>query len=191
MVYGKGHPGHGMGRYQREAHGGNVGELFGDNPDVIGIREAFEKNRISRNDIEPYFRKIAQELEESRKKGAFPSWSPERRLANAIVVAAYLRAQNLKTNQVRKVLEMARTIELKLKKGDTDIRDDVVKSRYLLAYAVGRATGGSKYALDAFHRILDPMLALLMEKPDVAHFEEVYDFLQAVVAYHRFFGGGE
>ncbi|WP_010478256.1 type III-A CRISPR-associated protein Csm2 [Thermococcus zilligii] len=181
----------GMEKPQGEAQRSDVSKLFGDNPDVIGIREAFEKNRISRNDIEPYFKKIAEELEKSRRDGTFPGWSPEKRLANAIVVAAYLRAQNLKTNQVRKVLEMARTIELKLKKGDTDIKDDVVKTRYLLAYTVGRATGGAKYALDAFHRILDPMLALLTENTDVSRFEEVYDFLQAVVAYHRFFGGGE
>lgn len=191
MGYKQYSPGYDRRDRSRESRGSNAHGLFGDSPDVMGIREAFENRRLSRNDIEPYFKRIAEELEKSRKKGAFPEWDPKRRLANAIVVAAYLRAQNLRTNQVRKVLEMTRTIDLKLKKGEADVRDDIVKTRYLLAYTVGRATGSSRYSLEAFHRILDPMLAVLMEDFDESKFNEFYDFLQAVVAYHRFFGGGE
>ncbi len=191
MGYKQYSPGYDRGGHSREMRGSNARKLLEGNPDVIGLREAFEKHNISRNDIESYFKRIAEELKGSREKGVFPEWNPEKRFANAIVVAAYLRAQNLKTNQVRKVLEMVRTIELKLKKGDTNIKDDIIKTRYLLAYAVGKATGSSRYSLEAFHRILDPMLAVLIEKPDESRFEEFYDFLQAVVAYHRFFGGGE
>jgi len=175
----------------RRTHGGrsppkiDVSKLFGESPDVLGIKNALESNALDWNSMNPYFSRV---VEEARK---FNEWSPEERLANAIIVAAYLVAQKLKTNQVRKILEMARTTELKLKRGNVDIKDDIVRMRYLLAYTVGKATGQSRYSLEAFHHVLDPMLEVLMKEPTEENFGKFYDFLQAVVAYHRFFGGRE
>jgi len=179
------------GGYSRGTHGGrippkiDVSKLFGESPDVLGIKNALEGNALDWKSIDPYFSRVV----EGAKK--FNEWGPEERLANAVVVAAYLVAQRLKTNQVRKILEMARTTELKLKRDNVDIKDDIVRMRYLLAYTVGKATGHSRYPLEAFHRILDPMLEVLMNEPTEENFGKFYDFLQAVVAYHRFFGGRE
>ncbi|RLD93979.1 MAG: type III-A CRISPR-associated protein Csm2 [Aquificota bacterium] len=179
------------GRYDRNRRSGrdfsrvDVSNLFGESPDVLGIKTALEKRALDRNNINPYFTRVV------RDAGKFKEWSPEKRLANAITVAAYLVAQGLKTNQVRKILEMARTTELKIKRGDGDIKDDIVKMRYLLAYTVGKASGQSRYPLEAFHNVLDPMLEVLMREPTNENFGKFYDFLQAVVAYHRFFGGRE
>jgi len=177
--------------YSRVRHSGrdfsrtDASSLFGESPDVLGIKTALEKRTLDRNSINPYFTRVASEA------GKFKEWSPEKRLANAITVAAYLVAQGLKTNQVRKILEMARTTELKIKRGEGDVKDDIVKMRYLLAYTVGKASGQSRYPLEAFHSVLDPMLEVLMREPTSENFGKFYDFLQAVVAYHRFFGGRE
>lgn len=159
-------------------------KLFGEFPDVMGIKAALEQRRLKLEMIRPYFERVV------KKARDYLAWKPEERLSHAVIVASYLVAQELKTNQVRRILEMARNVELKLKrnKGE-DIRDDIVRIRYVLAYTVGRATGRSKSPLEAFHKILDPMLEVLMKDPKEENFEKFYDFLQAVVAYHRFFGG--
>lgn len=180
-----------QGGYGRDRHSGrdfsrtDASKLFGESPDVMGIKNALDKGTLDRNGINPHFTRVVSDA------GKFNEWSPEKRLANAITVAAYLVAQRLKTNQVRKILEMARTTELKVKRGDGDIKDDVVKMRYLLAYTVGKATGQPRYPLEAFHSVLDPMLEVLMREPTKDNFDKFYDFLQAVVAYHKFFGGRE
>ena len=179
------HGGHTRGRYQEKNVFEEVSQLFGEFPDVSRIKSAFEARKLNRKGIEPHFTKVVNEA------GEFYKWTPEKRLANAITVAAYLVAQGLKTKQVRKILEMARTTKLKVKRGDDDIKNDIVKMRYLLAYTVGKATGQSRYPLESFHSVLDPMLEVLMNEPTKEKFGKFYDFLQAVVAYHKFFGGRE
>lgn len=180
------HGGYGRGGYERRTHQRtDVSGLFGEIPDVNGIKKAFDNRSINRDVVKPYFTEVVGSAEK------FPEWSPEKRLANAVTVAAYLVAQGLKTNQVRKILEMARATELKTKREGTDIKNDIVRMRYLLAYTVGKATGQPRYPLEAFHSVLDPMLKVLMKNPTKENFERFYDFLQAVVAYHRFFGGRE
>ena len=180
------HNGYIRGRYsKRDFSRADASGLFGESPDVLGIKTALEKRALDRNSIKPHFTRVVSEAEK------FKDWNPEKRLANAITVAAYLVAQGLKTNQVRKILEMARTTELKVKRGNDNIKENIVKMRYLLAYAVGKANKQSKYSLEAFHTVLDPMLEVLMREPTNENFSKFYDFLQAIVAYHKFFGGKE
>nr|6O7H_B Chain B, Csm2 [Thermococcus onnurineus NA1] len=186
VAYHQKHGGYGRGGYGRQDRPQvDASRLFGESPDVVGIKKMLEGKGKQWEAIQPYFDNVVREAKN------FLEWSPNKRLANAVTVAAYLTSQGLKTNQVRKILDMARTTELKVKRGEGDIKDDLVKMRYLLAYTVGKATGQSKYSLDAFHRILDPMLEVLMGSPKKENFEKFYDFLQAVVAYHKFFGGGD
>lgn len=119
---------------------------------------------------------------------------PYRLLENAMKVAAFLKVTGLKTNQVRRVLEMARDIELKIRVGRAEnITLDVTRMRFLLAYTVGRAGRRERSSIEAFYRVLDPMLKQMSEDEDFArrYFGKFFDFLQAVVAYHRFFGGEE
>ncbi|WP_457751607.1 type III-A CRISPR-associated protein Csm2 [Thermococcus sp.] len=186
MGYQREYGGYGRSKYERQGHTRtDVSGLFGEIPDINGIKNALEKGGINRDAVKPYFARVVDDA------GEFPRWSPEKRLANAVTVAAYLVVQRLKTNQVRRILEMARTTELKVRRGGTDIKNDIIRMRYLLAYTVGKATGQSKYPIEAFHSVLDPMLKVLMKDPTKENFERFYDFLQAVVAYHRFFGGRE
>ena len=153
-------------------------------PDPLKLKEEFEKKQINWKDLEPKFREVISNTNK------FPSWEPQTRLANAIMVAAFLRAQELKTNQVRKILDMAREIRLKTQRGE-DIGEDLIRMRFMLAYIVGKAHGKDRYALEAFYKVLEPMLRLLTENPSAKVFGGFYEFLEAVIAYHRFFGGRE
>lgn len=123
----------------------------------------------------------------------FLKWTSQERLQNAMELGRYLFSQNLKTNQIRRVLETARRVHLSLKReGRGEFIDDVVKMRYLLAYAVGKETNRyKKDALKTLYDVLDPMLEVIMNNPTPENFEVFYDFLQAVVAYHKFYGGGD
>ncbi|MBP1912855.1 type III-A CRISPR-associated protein Csm2 [Thermococcus stetteri] len=122
----------------------------------------------------------------------FFGWSAQERLQNAMELGKYL-SHNLKTNQIRRVLEIARRIHLDIRRGkERDFVDDVVRMRYLLAYAVGKTTNrNQREALKNFYEILDQMLEVIMNDPKPEKFEVFYDFLQAVVAYHKFYGGGD
>ena len=178
-----------QGGYGRDRYSGDgfprkdLSKLFGKSPDIVGIKEALKT--LSWKDIEPYFNPVVENAKN------FKNWEPEEIMANAITVAAYLVVQDLRTNQVRKILEMARNLELKIKKEYKDINEDIMRIRYLLAYTVGKATGQSRHSLEAFYKVLDPMLEALMEEPTKRNFGRFFDFLQAVVAYHRLFGGRE
>ncbi|WP_187287167.1 type III-A CRISPR-associated protein Csm2 [Thermococcus cleftensis] len=122
--------------------------------------------------------------------------TPRERLDWAIVVAAYLRVLNLKTNQVRKVLDLSRDIYFDFEfRGDHSseerIQSKLMRMRFLLAYSVGKADRRDVKALEALHKALDPILLKVSASPTRENFEAVYDFIQAVIAYHRFLGGRE
>lgn len=131
-------------------------------------------------------------LEMKKNARNFLNWSPHERLQNARVLGRYL-SRNLKTNQIRRVLEIARRVHFDIQRGEgSDYINDVVRMRYLLAYSVGRATNRyQREALKTLYEILDPMLDRVMSDPKPENFEVFYDFLQAVVAYHKFYGGGD
>jgi CRISPR-associated protein Csm2 len=122
----------------------------------------------------------------------FLKWTPQERLQNAMELGKYL-SRNLRTNQVRRVLETARRVHLSIRgEGNKNFVEDIVKMRYLLAYAVGKETNRHKKdALRTLYDVLDPMLEVIMKDPKPENFEVFYDFLQAVVAYHKFYGGND
>ncbi|WP_297504502.1 type III-A CRISPR-associated protein Csm2 [Thermococcus sp.] len=124
--------------------------------------------------------------------GSFLNWNPQERLQNAMKLGSYL-SRNLKTSQIRKVLEIARRVHFDIQRGnERDFLNDIVRMRYLLAYAVGKATNRyQREALRDLYEVLDPMLERVMNDPKPENFEVFYDFLQAVVAYHKFYGGGD
>jgi len=157
--------------------------------DPFEIRSQLEKDRNK------FLRKIEPNVKEIAEKAKrFGEWEPGETLDYAITVAAYLVGKDLRTNQIRKILEMARNVELKVKTGrDEDIRDDVAKIRLLLAYTVGKSQRNTREALEQLYRVLDPILMEMSKNNEFAvkNFGKLFDFLQAIVAYHRFLGGKE
>ncbi len=175
--------------------------LEGSPLDVTGLKDALNSYRDNRgnfkggcykplkNVIHRHFNSIVNEI-----RSNFFKAPPEKRLEWAVKVAIYLMILNLKTTQVRKVLEMVREIKLEFRgQGNDDverIKTKLTKLRFLLAYSVGKADKDAK-ALEAVHRTLDPLVAYLSLNPDKGEFDKFYDFVEAIIAYHRFFGGRE
>jgi len=153
-------------------------------PDPLKLKEDLENGRIGKEELEPKLKEVIS------KTNNFPSWEPQTRLANAITVAAFLKAQELRMNQVRKILDMAREIKLKTQRGE-DLKESLIRMRFMLAYTVGKAGKRDRPTLELLYRILEPILRLLTEDPSTDNFEKFYEFLEAVVAYHKFFGGKE
>lgn len=115
----------------------------------------------------------------------FSKWDNKKMLRNAIALALYSILEGLRTNQLRKLIDMSTAIHRKMKLGklkDDEIEAFILKMRYLLAYQAGKQKSVEKLAL-----VLDPML----QKTTKDNFERFYEFLQAVVAYHKFFGGAD
>ena len=164
--------------------GRDISHLFkGEMLDVYAIRREVS-NRNIRIDTRPLERLYEEVV---RDAGNFANWSHEKILRNAVLVAVLLVENKLKTNQVRKILDIANQVHLKLKTKQVEsIEADTVKMRYLLAYAVARASSKEK-GIEYLHRVLEPML----QNTTKDNFEKFYEFLQAVVAYHKFFGGAD
>ncbi|ASJ15748.1 hypothetical protein A3L04_01005 [Thermococcus chitonophagus] len=155
-------------------------------PFVVKNQLKMDKNYWSK--VEPKVKEIA------RKAENFQDWEPGETLDYAITIASYLVSKDLRTNQIRKILEMVRNVELKVKTGrDEDIRDDVARIRLLLAYTVGKSQKNTREALEHLYMVLEPILKKMSEDNNFAvnNFGKFFDFLQAIVAYHRFLGGKE
>ncbi len=109
----------------------------------------------------------------------FFEWDPKRMLKNAFILAAKTVTSKLKTTQIRKILSLSKSIAMKK---EENILPEIAKMRYLLAYSASR------------HREVVPLMEVfdpILNQTDKENFEKVYEFLQAVVAYHRFLGGRE
>ena len=115
----------------------------------------------------------------------FSKWDNRKMLRNAIALALYSILEGLRTNQLRKFIDMSTAIHRKMKLGkirDDEIEASILKMRYLLAYQAGKQKSVEKLAL---------VLDLMLQKTTKDNFERFYEFLQAVVAYHKFFGGAD
>ncbi|NJE02962.1 type III-A CRISPR-associated protein Csm2 [Thermococcus sp. MV11] len=160
--------------------------------DVVQLGEAISSCK-QLNSLEGVIGRTFGETLKAMEK--FFEVTPRERLDWAIVVAAYLRVLNLKTNQVRKVLDLSRDIYFEFRgdhSSEERIQSKLMRMRFLLAYSVGKADKKDDIkALGALHKALDPILLKVSASPTRENFEAVYDFIQAVIAYHRFLGGRE
>jgi len=109
-----------------------------------------------------------------------------------------LAAQRLSTNQIRNVFGTVRQIQLRWDKPggptETKAHRDAVLLRPKLAYFAERekrAKGGAgTQGMETLASALDPALALLGQgKPNREHFERFGEFFEAIVAYHKRYGG--
>ncbi|ACX73079.1 CRISPR-associated protein, Csm2 family [Methanocaldococcus vulcanius M7] len=155
---------------------------------VINISKNLEKIK-SKIEKEKKKSKILEKLKPKydeiiKKSQNFKDWDEKRELLRyAIIMAIYCRINDLKTNQIRKVLDLANRTHLKLRRNKNEnIESDLAKMCYILAYTAGR-----NQAVEPLANVLDIML----QNADNKSFNKLYDFIQAVVAYHKFFGGGE
>lgn len=105
----------------------------------------------------------------------------ERIVEIAEEVGKRLKQIDLKINQIRRFLDEARRIEAEVKRGNFP-QDKVVLLRPKLAYAAGR----EKKVKDLMN-VLDP--ALRSASSSEENFWKFLKLIEAIVAYHRFYGG--
>ena len=117
----------------------------------------------------------------SRSKDIIKSKSELRELKGEEIVAIargigwILTIEKVKKAQMRKFLDMVNRLKTQF-----DL-DQAVMLRYRMAYAVSREKG-----LKVFMQIIEPALKKVKEKVD---FERLARLVEAIVAYHAFYGG--
>ena len=97
------------------------------------------------------------------------------------------RLRGMKTTQLRKFFDSIRTIKVKLKEGGWD---DVKPEFYLLKPKIAHARGRNLIPEEFYE-----FLKVCMRKVDIGddnenkkkNFEKMVEFLEAVVAYHRYY----
>lgn len=105
----------------------------------------------------------------------------------AEILAAYLVGVGLKTNQIRKFLDGVRKVEANIKMNDPkkfSLRD-VLLLKVHLAYAKGR-----QESVKALMLVMDKAIDKIREGEEgFRDFDCFVKFVEAVVAYHKFYGG--
>lgn len=143
------------------------------------------KKRLKEKELKEVAKDLENKLKNhdiKKKKLIFLSETPEKVLSTAWFLAGLLVLKDLKRSQIRKILDMMKDIKRKGPKIE-ELKKDIAKIRYLLAYAVGRNKN-----VEPLYSVFDPLFA---EIKDFNDFEKVYEFMQSIVAFHYFLGGGE
>jgi len=102
-------------------------------------------------------------------------------------------ARSVTTSQIRNIFGTVRTIEQDTKKLDEaaplpiSVQRALMMLRPKLAYQYGRASGESKEPMGSLTHILSEAISLVGSS--VLYFRNFMDFFEAILAYHRRYGG--
>lgn len=93
------------------------------------------------------------------------------------------RRDALSTNQIRKFLDAVNRLDnLRQKQGFDEMKEQVVLLKPQIAYAAGR----KRKEVGPLMEVLDPCLGRIKEEKD---FKRLVRFVEAIVAYHKYYGG--
>ncbi|ASJ13870.1 hypothetical protein A3L10_01500 [Thermococcus radiotolerans] len=196
--------GYGKGRHSPQRQERRHQHPRQDPETIRGIKKAFEEGNFSevrtslrksevRDALKSLYQEVKSKAREENGKG-FKNWDEIEVLKNAAIVAAYAVVNDLRTTQIRKIIEMAKSLhtEVTTKKDMTavtqKIKKEAVRMNMLMAYYAGK----NKSVLP-IQEVLEPILNWLSldQNASPENFEKVYMFFEAIVAYHRYFGGRE
>lgn len=158
------------------------------NQNFLEIQELYESVKRNRQElrkineiIKNEFYSIVNKLPKLRK---LFDWDENTKVYNAFLIATYLwKDRGLKTTQIRKFLDKFKTIRNKCKLNPENFdKNEVIAIRPILAYSAGR----NMSQVLPLVKVLDPLI-LKIEKYD--DFIEFYEFLESIVAFHKFLGG--
>ena len=91
----------------------------------------------------------------------------------------------LKTSQIRRFFDSLKNIQSKITKESFEqYRDEIVLLRPKLAYAAGR----QRRQVEDLMKVLDPAISKIENYED---FNCFIQFVETIVAYHKYAGGGE
>jgi len=149
-------------------------------------RNYSEANKLE-NELNTFINNAFEDLKEKAER--FLELSPDERLKMAFILAAKSTVvEGMKTTQIRKILSMSNHIYREIKtRRLTDISAEIAKIRYILAYTASRHKSKRSDPITPILEVSDKIL----RKLDRENYGIFHEFLQAVVAYHIFLGGGE
>jgi len=109
--------------------------------------------------------------------------------AEAIVEIAsglgkHLKEIDLKTTQIRKFLDWVRRIDGQFNKGKGFKKDSVILLKPKLAYSAGREP-----KVKPLMEVLDP--AIIAGSNSYESFKKLLALIEAIISYHKFYGGGD
>lgn len=109
-------------------------------------------------------------------------------------VGKTLYEQRLTTSQIRNVFGTVRQIQMRWPTNPDKAYREAVLLRPKLAYYAERekkTKGGGSEGMDTLQQVLEPALKLLAEngKPVQERFDRFADLFEAIVAYHKKYGG--
>lgn len=97
----------------------------------------------------------------------------------------YLKDIGLKTNQIRRFFDGVRKIDVQFNRGRSFNRDNVILLKPKLAYAAGRQERTVKPLME----ILDPAIDRAIDSYE--SFKRLLALIEGIVAYHKYYGGGD
>jgi CRISPR-associated protein Csm2 len=96
---------------------------------------------------------------------------------------------DLKTSQIRRFSDAVKKIESQAKNNrDNFNRNSLLLLKPKIAYATGRLKEGKKNPLEPFQKVIDPAIDKVRDCDDFFRFAQ---FMESIIAYHRFHGGRE
>ncbi|MBC7230897.1 MAG: type III-A CRISPR-associated protein Csm2 [Actinobacteria bacterium] len=99
------------------------------------------------------------------------------------------REVDLKRSQIRRFLDAVKKIEAQVKRNPEQFsRESLLLLKPKLAYATGRLREGKNNPLGPFQEVIDPAIDRVK---DYADFMRFANFMESIIAYHRFHGGKE
>ncbi len=134
-----------------------------------------KQNQGQQEDITP---KIAEEI---RKISTLKDFYGETLVKNAETLGKFFAEKKLTTNQIRKFLDAVNRLKLRKQKEPLNFRDEAMMIKPQLAYAAER-----QKVVKPFMRVINACIDKVQDEKDLEIFVK---FVEAIVAYHKYYGG--
>jgi len=111
-------------------------------------------------------------------------------IRGADYMGSYLvKIVKLKSSQIRRFYDAVKKIEVQAKRKPEQFnREPVLLLKPKLAYATGRLRGRNKSPLGHFQKMIDKAIDKVKDYNDFIRFAQ---FMESIIAYHRYHGGEE
>ncbi|BCB96603.1 type III-A CRISPR-associated protein Csm2 [Dissulfurispira thermophila] len=128
---------------------------------------------------------VAEMKEKIKRYQQLKAMPAEEIVSIADRIGAHLKNIGLKTTQIRKFLDGIRKIDTQFNRGKSFNKDTVILLKPKLAYAAGRQERTVKPLME----VLDP--AIDAAKDSYESFKKLLALIEGIVAYHKYYGGGD
>ncbi|HNR69407.1 MAG TPA: type III-A CRISPR-associated protein Csm2 [bacterium] len=140
------------------------------------------------NQPQEKFREVTETVQVIKAKQRLAEFKGEELVSFADAIGRLLSSQpvDLKTSQIRKFLDAVKSIRSRgVIEKTFDFRTEAMMMKPKLAYASGRADS-RRNGVQPFMDVILPCIDQIYKQED---FEQLANFVEAIVAYHKYYGG--